>query len=494
MKISSKLRRVSAFVACAVLLGTHVSLASTFNYKDHITSLHTKQEIEQKYNASVDSNYPENEYSVKPNYPSTVGSLKQVVINDTLSRINYYRWLSGLNELTPNYDKMQRNQKGAILLNELGLLTHTPEKPEGMSDEFYNEGFAACYYGTEPGDVYSGNVAYDNFHSLPDLIDLYIADIYNGDTSNGAVGHRLSILDPFGTKASLGKCGNFSTLSIYYESSAEAYNAVSPVKLDVQPYYAYPTAGYFPKQFCYTNEYWSVLVPGGYYLKSSKIAVTIEYDGQQYRVPYVQERSFFAIDFKLPDILINRLGGPNKTMPEGDFKVIVTGFKIPGNSYMNLEYTVSFFDADIPITEIYFEEDSYNIEVGQEAKIELFYSPAAAEVENNEIIWSIADESIASIDSDGVVTAKRPGTTTASVTIQGITKTCDIIVYGDSVYELGDVDRNSIIDANDATYVLELYKAANYSQDDLTLGDLDFNNILDSNDASLILELYKTRE
>ena len=494
MKISSKLRRISAFVACAVLLGTHVSLASTFNYKDHITSLHTKQEIEQKYNASVDSNYPENEYSVKPNYPSTVGGLKKVVINDTLSRINYYRWLSGLNELTPNYDKMQRNQKGAILLNELGQLTHTPEKPEGMSDEFYNEGFAACYYGTEPGDVYSGNVAYDNFHSLPDLIDLYIADIYNGDTSNGAVGHRLSILDPFGTKASLGKCGNFSTLSIYYESSAEAYNAVSPVKLDVQPYYAYPTAGYFPKQFCYTNEYWSVLVPGGYYLKSSKIAVTIEYDGQQYRVPYVQERSFFAIDFKLPDILINRLGGPNKTMPEGDFKVIVTGFKIPGNSYMNLEYTVSFFDADIPITEIYFEEDSYNIEVGQEAKIELFYSPAAADVEDNEIVWTIADERIASIDSDGVVTAKRPGTTTASVTIQGITKTCNIIVYGDPVYELGDVDRNNIIDANDATYVLELYKAANYSQDDLTLGDLDFNNLLDSNDASLILELYKTRE
>ena len=494
MKISSKLRRISAFVACAVLLGTHVSLASTFNYKDHITSLHTKQEIEQKYNASVDSNYPENEYRVKPNYPSTVGSLKQVVINDTLSRINYYRWLSGLNDLTPNYSKMERNQKGAILLNELGQLTHTPEKPEGMSDEFYNEGFAACYYGTEPGDVYSGNVAYDNFHSLPDLIDLYIADIYNGDTSNGAVGHRLSILDPFGTKASLGKCGNFSTLSIYYESSAEAYNSVAPVKLDVQPYYSYPTAGYFPKQFCYTNEYWSVLVPGGYYLKSSKIAVIIEYDGQQYRVPYVQERSFFAIDFKLPDVLINRFGGANKTMPEGDFKVIVTGFKIPGNSYMNLEYTVSFFDADIPITEIFFEEDNYNIEVGQEAKIELFYSPAAADVEDNEIVWTIADERIASIDGDGVVTAKRPGTTTASVTIQGITKTCDITVYGDPVYELGDVDKNDIVDANDATYVLELFKVANYSQEDLSLGDLDFNNILDSNDASLILELYKTRE
>ena len=127
-------------------------------------------------------------------------------------------------------------------------------------------------------------------------------------------------------------------------------------------------------------------------------------------------------------------------------------------------------------------------------KIELFYSPAAADVEDNEIVWTIADERIASIDGDGVVTAKRPGTTTASVTIQGITKTCDITVYGDPVYELGDVDKNDIVDANDATYVLELFKAANYSQEDLSLGDLDFNNILDSNDASLILELYKTRE
>ena len=494
MNISRKLRRVGAYVACAVLLGCHVSFASTFNYKDHITSLHTKQEIEQKYNATVNSNYPENEYLVMPNYPSTVGSLKPVVINDTLSRINYYRWLSGLNELTPNYAKMERNQKGAILLNELGQLTHTPEKPEGMSDEFYKEGYAACFYGTQPGDVYSGNVAYDNFHTLPDLIDLYIADIYNGDTSGGAVGHRLSILDPFGTKASLGKCGNFSTLSIYYESSAAAYNEVSPKKLDVQPYYSYPTAGYFPKQFCYTNEYWSVLVPGGYYLNTSKIAVTVEYDGQVYRVPYVQERSFFAIDFKLPDYLINKLGGENRTMPEGEFKVTVTGFKIPGNSYMNLEYTVNFLDANIPITEIYFEEDNYNIEVGQEAKIELFYSPAAAEVENSEIVWSIADEKIASINNDGVITAKRPGTTTATVTIQGVTRTCNITVYGDVVYELGDVDRNEIVDANDAAYVLELFKATNYSQDDLNLGDLDYNGILDSNDASLILELYKIHE
>lgn len=491
MRIGSKLKKVGVIALSTVLLASNVTFASTFNYKEHITSLHTKKEIEQKYNASVDSSYPTNEFSVTPNYPYRVGSLKQVVVDDTLNRINFYRWLSGLNGLTENYAKMERNQKGAILLNELGQLTHTPTKPAGMSDEFYNEGFAACFYGTDPGDVYSGNVAYDNFHTLPDLIDLYIADIYNGDTSNGAVGHRLSILDPFGTKASMGKCGNFSTLSIYYESSEDAYNAVSSTKLTAQPYYSYPSAGYFPKQFCYTNEYWSVLVPSGYYLKSSKIAVTIEYEGQKYQVPHVQEGSFFAIDFKLPDALINKLGGEYRTMPEGEFKVTVTGFKIPGNSYMNVEYTVDFFDANIPITEIYFEEDNYSIEVGQQQQVELFYSPAVADVEPAEIKWSIADEKIATIDSNGIITAKRPGKTTVTVTIQGITRTSNVTVTGDPVFDMGDLDRNGIIDANDAAYALELYKNGYWTDEDLQIGDLDENEIIDSNDASLILELYK---
>lgn len=56
----------------------------------------------------------------------------------------------------------------------------------------------------------------------------------------------------------------------------------------------------------------------------------------------------------------------------------------------------------------------------------------------------------------------------------------------------GDIDRNGVVDANDASLALEKYKINEWSQDDLKYGDMDENGLIDANDASLILEVYKT--
>lgn len=61
-----------------------------------------------------------------------------------------------------------------------------------------------------------------------------------------------------------------------------------------------------------------------------------------------------------------------------------------------------------------------------------------------------------------------------------------------SQYKKGDLDRNNVIDANDASIALELYKAENATAQDIQIGDMDENGLIDANDASLILELYKT--
>lgn len=60
------------------------------------------------------------------------------------------------------------------------------------------------------------------------------------------------------------------------------------------------------------------------------------------------------------------------------------------------------------------------------------------------------------------------------------------------ILKVGDLDRNGVIDANDASIALELYKAENATIEDIIIGDLDENEIIDANDASLILEIYKT--
>ncbi len=58
----------------------------------------------------------------------------------------------------------------------------------------------------------------------------------------------------------------------------------------------------------------------------------------------------------------------------------------------------------------------------------------------------------------------------------------------------GDLDKNNVVDANDASVALELYKAQSATQEDILIGDMDQNNLIDANDASLILEYYKTHQ
>ena len=55
-----------------------------------------------------------------------------------------------------------------------------------------------------------------------------------------------------------------------------------------------------------------------------------------------------------------------------------------------------------------------------------------------------------------------------------------------------DLDYNGVVDANDASVALELYKSQTATSADIAVGDLDNNDLIDANDASLILELYKT--
>ena len=58
----------------------------------------------------------------------------------------------------------------------------------------------------------------------------------------------------------------------------------------------------------------------------------------------------------------------------------------------------------------------------------------------------------------------------------------------------GDLDRNGVVDANDASVALELFKSQNATAEDVRIGDMDENNLIDANDASLILEYYKTHQ
>lgn len=75
----------------------------------------------------------------------------------------------------------------------------------------------------------------------------------------------------------------------------------------------------------------------------------------------------------------------------------------------------------------------------------------------------------------------------------GVDRSIKIPIEVNKKYGLkGDLDFNGVIDANDASLLLETYKSENWSSADLPIADMDNNNVIDANDASLILEYYKT--
>lgn len=124
------------------------------------------------------------------------------------------------------------------------------------------------------------------------------------------------------------------------------------------------------------------------------------------------------------------------------------------------------------------------------------------------VSWESLNPSIATIDPQtGVVTPIAPGKVIIKATViasymgkngkvtslnTSATKTIELIYTKPPEYMKGDLDKNKVVDANDASVALELYKSQNATREDIKIGDMDENDLIDANDASLILEYYKT--
>lgn len=151
---------------------------------------------------------------------------------------------------------------------------------------------------------------------------------------------------------------------------------------------------------------------------------------------------------------------------------------------------VKVTDLDKIVENYELDKSSETILIGEEETITPLYIPESL-TDSLNIIWSTSNEEVAIVSDKGVVKAIGTGKATITLDINGEIRTCDITVRLDNGI-LGDVDDNGVVDANDASMILELYKNGNITNNEVLVGDLDSNDIIDANDASLILELFKT--
>lgn len=452
-------------------------------YKEHLTQKHTIQQIQDKYNSLKPTfDYSKSQFDIEPSSkaPYVAGKLKAGVIQDTLNQINYYRWLYGVNSVTLNQEKMERNQKGAVIQAATNTLTHWPVKPADMDEAFYKEAYAGCNGGYSTEEWYSGNCSQGD-RSTTASIKGYINDLNN--VSEGSyVGHRLSLLGLDVIKTSFGYCGDYgyTTVSMYHTDELNNNN---------EKFYSYPPAGNFPMQNFTTHEYWSLTVNENYDIEKMKLQFT--YNNKTYNQDWFDtERN--SIIFKLPDNLIEELGGVWKTMPKSKINVKLTGLIDENGDTANFNYDVNFFDINekiIPITGISFTNSSKDDYVGNTKVVQnLIINPANANEEYT-IKWSSSNTDVATVDANGKITCKKVGTTVIKAQVGKFSASYTLNVKEKPAFILGDVNNDGTINTLDAVIILQ-YSAKKIKLNEVQLqaGDVNKDGTVNTLDAMRILQ------
>ena len=126
-------------------------------------------------------------YTTAPTFsPYTAGSVRSDVLSDALDELNYIRGLIGVPSVELNDDYTNKAQHGAVLLDAINTLTHTPGKPSDMDIDFYSLGYEATSRGNIAG-LGSGL-------TISMSTKLFMND---SDKSNiSALGHRRWLMNP----------------------------------------------------------------------------------------------------------------------------------------------------------------------------------------------------------------------------------------------------------------------------------------------------------
>lgn len=85
------------------------------------------------------------------------------------------------------------------------------------------------------------------------------------------------------------------------------------------------------------------------------------------------------------------------------------------------------FTVLVPLTGLSFDQSSLTLDAGANATLSLIKTPSDATL-RGDIIWKSSDTAVATITSDGLVTAMSPGSATITASVDGCTATCIVTV------------------------------------------------------------------
>jgi hypothetical protein len=248
--------------------------------------------------------------------------------NEYLSRLKQYRYLCGVpfENLSWGDREADLAAHASSICARLNKMTHTPEKPPGMSDAEYElsksgAGHSNLYTGlTEPAAC----------------VDGWMED--SDDKNIDRVGHRRWCINPSMLKTGFAATGNYAAMYAHDSSNKEVPD---------WGFIAYPTAGYMPVAFFGNRHAWSVTPnPSKYETPAQdQVKVTIQpVDGRQAPAGAALKLDYYHVDaggFGAGPAIIFR---PSGFSPAHDaiFRVEISGLKPKGGAEGTIRYVVHF--------------------------------------------------------------------------------------------------------------------------------------------------------
>lgn len=260
------------------------------------------------------------------------GKLSDESQNEALATLNFVRYIAGIPTVSINSSYEGLAQAGAALLDYIDEMTHYPDKPAEVSQQFYDK----AYEGTSSSNIaYVSRFGYYNLskHILQGWMD-------DGDLRNiDRVGHRRWCLDPRMTQTGFGESGCYSAMYAFGHDSYDSDYTYIPWPAQVMPVEYF----YGP---------WSVSINSDAYTAGSNTKVTLlsSMTGQQ----YVLDNSctdkngvYFNVETTSYGLGPAVIFEPNVDFSEGDEVFVnITGLTDKNGRDTSINYSVRFFSMD----------------------------------------------------------------------------------------------------------------------------------------------------
>lgn len=280
--------------------------------------------------------------------PYALGQVSDEALSAALGRFNALRRLAGLGGVSLDSELNRQSQYGAVLLATTGKLSHHPDQPADMDDEFYGWGHSA----TSRCNIYQGSGA-----TLPQAVEAFFDD---SDAANvPMLGHRRWMLNPTMAKTGLGFAPSRYTYGAtpYHFATLWAFDRSAPAQ--DYDFIAWPASGSFPASLFAGDQAWSVTVnPDKYTVPDYEaLSVTLSGGGRSWSFDHTgvyapsDAGAYFGLNtgnYGVSNAIIFRpdLEGGSYA---GTYTVTIQGLKDQNGGNVPLTYQVDFFDLEVSV-------------------------------------------------------------------------------------------------------------------------------------------------